>query len=135
MDDTFVILSKYAARSFLVHINNINEAIQFTVACENENGELPFLVCLIKRNPDGTLDKTAYRKPKNIGGYLNFHSGQSSATKQGFIKALFLRAERLCSTPDLLKNEMERNYSELLGIKFGSRSPRFVASKNSPDKK
>ncbi len=31
VDDTFEILSKYVARSFLVHINKINEAIQFTV--------------------------------------------------------------------------------------------------------
>ncbi len=40
MDDTFVILSKYTTRSFLVHINNINEAIQLTVDSESENGEL-----------------------------------------------------------------------------------------------
>ncbi len=63
VDDTFVILSKHAARSFLVHVNNINEAIQFTVDSENGNGQLPFLDCLIKRNPDGTLDTTVYRKP------------------------------------------------------------------------
>ncbi len=58
VDDTFIILSKYVARSFLVNINSINEAIQFTVESENENGELPFLDCLIKRNPYGTLDTT-----------------------------------------------------------------------------
>ncbi len=40
-----------------------------------------------------------YRKPTNTGRYLNFHSCHSSATKQGFSKGLFLRAERLCSTP------------------------------------
>ncbi len=62
VDDTFVILSKYVTRSFLVHINNINDAIQFTVGSENENGELPCLDCLIKRNPDGTLDTTVYGK-------------------------------------------------------------------------
>ncbi len=64
VDDTFVILSKYSARSFLGHINNINEATQFTVDIENENGELPFLDCLIIRNPDGTFDTTVYRIPK-----------------------------------------------------------------------
>ncbi len=42
----------------------------------------------------------------------------SSTTKQGFIKGLFLRAERLCSTPDLLKTEMERIYSELLNNSY-----------------
>ncbi len=108
VDGTFVILSKYAARSFLGHINNINEAIQFTV--DSESGELPFLDCLIMRNPDGTLDTTVYRKPTNTGRYLNFHSCHSSATKQGLIKGLFLRAERLYSTPDLLKTVMVRIY-------------------------
>ncbi len=88
MDDTFVILSKYAARSLLVHINNTNKAIQFTVASKHENGELPFLDCLIMRNPDGTLDTTVYRKPTNAGRYLNFHSCHSPATKQGLIKGL-----------------------------------------------
>ncbi len=73
-DDTFVILSKYAARWFLVHINNINEAIQFTVDSENEQGALPFLDCLIKRNPDGTLDTTVYKKPTNIGRYLRLEA-------------------------------------------------------------
>ncbi len=57
----------------LAHINNINEAIQFTVESENENGELPYLDCPIKRNPDGTLDSTVYRKFTNTGRYLNFH--------------------------------------------------------------
>ncbi len=34
VDDTIIILSKYVARSFLVHVSNINEAIQFTVKSE-----------------------------------------------------------------------------------------------------
>ncbi len=67
VDAAFVILSKYTTRSFL-HINNINEAIQFTVYSENENGELPFLDCLIKRNPDGTLGTTVYRN-NSIDGH------------------------------------------------------------------
>ncbi len=77
------IKQKTDARSFLGHINNIYEAIQFTVDSENENGELPFLDCLIMRNPDGTPYTTVYRKPTNTGRYLNFHSCHSSATKQG----------------------------------------------------
>ncbi len=75
---------------------NINEAIQLKVESKNENGELPFLDYLIKRNLDGKRDTTVYRKPTNTCRYLNFHSCHSSATKQGFIKGLFLGAERLC---------------------------------------
>ncbi len=88
VDDNFVILSKYVACSFLAHINNINEAIQLTVENKNENGELPFLECLIKRNPDGPLDTTLYRRPTNTGRYLDFYSCHSSATKQGCMKGL-----------------------------------------------
>ncbi len=113
VDDTFVILSKYAARS-----SNINEAIQFTVKGENEKAELPSIDCLIKRNSDGTLGTTVYRKPTNTGRYLNFHSCYSSATEQVFIKGFFLRVERLCSTPDLLKTEMERIYSQRMNNSY-----------------
>ncbi len=74
--------------------------------------------CLIKRNLDGTLDVTVYRKPTSTGRYLNFYSCHSSATKQGLIKGLFLRAERLCSTPDVLKTEIKRIYSELLNNSY-----------------
>ncbi len=109
--DASVTLSKYAARSFLAHITNINEIIQFTVDSKNENGELLFLYCLIQRKTDGTLDTTVYSKPTNTGRYLNVRFWHSSATKQGFIKALVLRAERLCSTSDLRKAEMERIFS------------------------
>ncbi len=57
----FVILSKYVARSFLEGINRINETIQFTVKVENENGELPFLDGLTKRNSDDNLDTTVFK--------------------------------------------------------------------------
>ncbi len=56
VDETFVILSTDVARIFLVHINNINEAVQITVESVNKNGELPFLGCLIKRNSVEGLD-------------------------------------------------------------------------------
>ncbi len=69
-------------RTQVTHINNINEAIQFTVESEKENGEIPF------------LDTRVYKNRTNIGRRLTFHFCQSSATKQGIIKDLFLKAER-----------------------------------------
>ncbi len=48
-----------------MHINNINKAIQFTVASENENGEVLFPDSFIKRNADGALNTTVHRKPTN----------------------------------------------------------------------
>ncbi len=86
-----------------VYINNTYEAIHSTEDSENENGELPFLDCLMKRNKDGALDTTVYRKPTRKGRYLNIHYCYSSVKRQEFIKGVFLRAERLCSTPDPLK--------------------------------
>ncbi len=81
-----------------MHVNRINEASQFTVENETANDELPFLDCLIQRNSDSSLNTTVYKKPTNTVRYLNFHFCHSSATKQGFIKCLFLRANILCST-------------------------------------
>ncbi len=106
-DDTFILLSKYVARSFLVYVNNINEAIQFIVERENENGEIPFLDCLIKRNAGENQDTIVHKNPANIGRYLTVHFRHSSATKQGLIMGLYLRAVRVCSTPVCLRTEME----------------------------
>ncbi len=68
--------------------------------------------------PWGQLGTTVYRKPTNTGRCLNFHSCYSSATEQGFIKGLVQTVERLCSTPDLLKIEMERIYSQLMNNSY-----------------
>ncbi len=92
--DTFVILSKYVACSFLVGVNRINEAIQFSVEIENENGELPFFDCLIERNSGGSLDTTVYKKPTSTGRFLNFHSCHSWE-KQG-IPAIFEVVNFMC---------------------------------------
>ncbi len=58
-------------------VNRINEAIQFTVEIENENGELPFFDCLIERSSGGSLDATVYKKPTSTCRFLNFHSCHS----------------------------------------------------------
>ena len=105
VDDTFAIISKYAARSFFAHINKQNPSIKFTVEHETDEGTIPFLDCLVIRSPDGQLKTTVYRKPTNTGRYMQFDSCHSLSTKRGFINGLFLRAQRICSTADLLQKE------------------------------
>ncbi len=80
----------------------------------------------------GSLGATVYRKPTNTGWYLNFHSCHSSATRKEFMKGLFLRVERLCSSPDLLRTEMEVIYAELLSNSYPQR---FIVSVAKSDRK
>ncbi len=113
VDDTFVVISKFAARTFFAHLNSQNQAIKFTAEYEKLEGTLPFLDCLIVRDPDGKLQTTVYRKPTNTGRYMQFNSSHSLSTKRGFIKGLFLRAQRICSTENLLLKENSTIISEL----------------------
>ncbi len=113
VDDTFVIISKYAARTFLAHLNSQNPAIKFTAEYESSEDTLPFLDCLVIRCPDGHLNTTVYRKPTNTGRYMQFNSSHSLSTKKGFINGLFLRAQRICSTEELLQKENSTIVSEL----------------------
>ncbi len=53
VDDTFVVISKYAARTFDVHFNSQNQPITFAAEYENPEGTLPGLDCLIVRDTDG----------------------------------------------------------------------------------
>ncbi len=69
-------------------------------------------ISLIKENPHNSLNTTANRKPTNRGRSLNFPYFHWSATKQGLIRSLFLRAELWCSTSDLLRSEAVKIYSE-----------------------
>ncbi len=80
----------------------------------------------------GSLGATVYRKPTNTGWYLNFHSCHSSATRKEFMKGFFLIVERLCSSSDLLRTEMEVIYAELLSNSY---QQGFIVSVTKLDRK
>ena len=61
VDDTFVIIKRSDIENTQKTINNIFNDIKFTMESEN-NGELAFLDVLVKRNANGTLETSVYRK-------------------------------------------------------------------------
>ena len=65
MDDVCcVVMSDW----FHHHVNKIEPCIQFTLEVEKE-GQLPFLDVLMKRESDGTVSTTVYRKQTHTDKY------------------------------------------------------------------
>ncbi len=62
VDDTFCIVKKGSEKHSLDHLNSVRLSIKFTMESE-EDSKLPFLDCLLKRESDGMLTSTVYRKP------------------------------------------------------------------------
>ena len=67
---------------FLEHLNSLRPSKEFTMEME-EGSSLPFLDTLIKRNKDGTVDTSAYRKPTQTDHYLQYSSHHPSHVKLG----------------------------------------------------
>ena len=70
VDDTFTIIYAAHKRSFLDHLNSIDDNIQFTSEDSRPDGSMPFLDILIIPNQDGSLSTTVYRKPTHTDLYL-----------------------------------------------------------------
>ena len=63
VDDTFVIMKKEHKDEFLLHINSVDQSIQFTTEEAREDGSMPFLDMMVTPQEDGTLTTKVYRKP------------------------------------------------------------------------
>ena len=66
---TFTIVHQDKIDAFHYHLNEKNAHNQFTKEIE-ENGELPFLDCLVSRD-NNELRTTVYRKPTHIDRLLD----------------------------------------------------------------
>jgi hypothetical protein len=65
-----VVLSSYlpvkeTLHDFLQHLNGIHTSIKFTTELE-QNGTLPISDVQVKKNTDGTISHTAYKKTKHM---------------------------------------------------------------------
>ena len=120
--------SQDALRSFVLFLNTLRSTIRFSLERET-NGELPFLDVLIQSGSDG-LSFTVYRKPTHTDLYIRRTSAHPPNVFKGVVRAMNMRAHRVCSRERLpaekrhLRTAFLRNgYSEA-EIARGLRTPR-----------
>ena len=94
VDDTCTALPKGLIPVFHQHLIGVNKHIQLTLK-EEENANLAFLNLLLKRNHDGSVDTTMYRKKTHTDKYLDFISHHQLVHKQSAVTTLFQRAKKL----------------------------------------
>ena len=103
VDDTITALHEDEIDNFHTHINQQNIDIQFTKDVE-ENGTIPFLDCLVKRD-NNKLRTTVYRKPTHTDRLLDQSSYNPTSHKATTIRTLTRCAKLICDSPDALRHE------------------------------
>nr|VZI07871.1 unnamed protein product [Spirometra erinaceieuropaei] len=99
VDNTFVIVKRDILQHFHILLNAVFPQIKFTREEEQEQ-QLPFLDVLVRRNVNGELESTVYRKSTNTNQLLSFHSNHPLAHKRSCVKTLFKRIQSHCSKPE-----------------------------------
>ena len=95
-----------AIDNFMDCLNQVHPRIQFTV--EKEKDEcIAFLDCHIRRLPNGKVATTVYRKESDTNLVINPRSNQHPGNVIGTFKGFLCRAHRVCSTPQLFKEEID----------------------------
>ena len=106
VDDVFIILDNHTDISPVLELfNNAHPAIRFTSELEN-NGVLNFLDVLLSKRPDGSLQRSVFRKSTWTGQYTHFLSFVPLRQKRNLVKTLTHRAKRIC-TPDTIALELK----------------------------
>ncbi|BHF77953.1 hypothetical protein SprV_0602106300 [Sparganum proliferum] len=96
VDDMFVIVKKDILQHFYSLLNAVFPDMKFTREEEQEQ-QLTFLGVPVRRNLNGELETTVYRKAANTTPLLSFHSNHPVAHKRSCVKTLFGRIQTHCS--------------------------------------
>ena len=106
VDDVLTIVKKGTHDSLLNYLNSIDPNIKFTIEPPNEQGAIPFLDTFPR--PSGNkIITSVYRKPTHMDRYLDFNSNHPKSAKRAVVRALTDRAKNVCSSPELLAEEMD----------------------------
>ena len=105
VDDTITAVHESKIDEFHEHLNKQNINIQFTKEIE-ENGEIPFLDCLVTRE-NNTLRTAVYRKPTHTDRLLDQTSYNPTSRKVTTVRTWTRRAEIVCDSDDSLTEEIK----------------------------
>ena len=93
------------AADFRQCLNEVHPRVQFTREDEKD-GSIAFLDVLIKKESDGKLATSVYRKPSNTNLTIKPNSCQHPSTAIATFKSELCRAYRLCSSETQVKEEI-----------------------------
>ena len=106
VDDVLTIVKKGTQYCLLNYLNSIDPNIKFTKEPPNDQGAIPFLDTF-PRPSDNEIITSVYRKPMHIDRYSDFNSNHPKSVKCSVVRALTDRAKNVCSSPELLAEEMD----------------------------
>ena len=104
-------------------LNTFHKNIKFTYELEINN-KISFLDVLLIRKND-TLETTVYRKSTNNGVYLHWDSFAPKNWKRSTLHSVLTRAYKICSTKELLDEELKRIEREFIEI---NRYPKWIVN-------
>ena len=106
VDDVLTIVKKGNQGSLLNHLNSIDPNIKFTIEPPNDQGAIP-LLDTFPRPSGNKIITSVYGKPTHTDRCLDFNSNQPKSAKCAVVSALANRAKIVCSSPELLAEEMD----------------------------
>ena len=105
VDDTITFANIEAIDHILTVLNSFDPNIQFTYEAEKKS-KLSFLDVMLCRK-DNKFVCSVYKKSTNSDIFMNWHSFAPKTWKIGTLKSLIERAFLICSTEELLNEELK----------------------------
>ena len=99
---------------FWNYLNTIHSAIKWDKPIIEHNGVINFLDILMKKLPDGKFITSVSRKDTHSDRYLHFTSYHPLSQRMSAVATLKYRAEYYCSSPELLKAELNHLHNVFL---------------------
>ena len=114
LDDTKAVIKWSSIQHVLLILNSFHQIIQFENEWEH-NGKINFLDVMLIRTND-TLQTVIYRKSTHNGVYLHWNLFAPRTRKRGTLRTILMQAYKICSTEELLQNELKQIEEEFINI-------------------
>ena len=109
VDDIFAIFHCQSDKEkFFSFLNKAHDNLKFTMEnMDTSRKSLPFLDVNIKITSENAFETRVYKKPTNTGVLLNFSAMVLERWKTAVVKCLLNRADRVASSEELLKQDIQ----------------------------